>query len=957
MGFDENWELLSKKHPELAQKVLEAPPSLWNFSKTGKNGELNLEKDGLFIHSNQSIEIETRQWSSMFDLSEVDWLLVYGIGLGYYYQEIQTWLKANLRHHLIFLEDDLGILKKWLELDLAKDLLNDSQVDIYFIDWNDPFQKTLEIVARKITYQHHLFVSLISYEKQKAQQAARCQFLLKFKLFRLEMMVGEYLERGSAFFNNFYKNLFEYPFSLEGNSLYGKFKDIPAIICGAGPSLQKNIEILKNLKDRALIFAGGTAMNALNAYGFIPHFGMGVDPFSTHFTRLIMNIAFETPFFYRNRMNFNAVQMIHGNKLYLAGASGYTLPNWFDDQLGLKHPPLDEGCNVINMSLSVAKELGCNPIICIGLDLAYSSGQSYSPGIEMHAIHDPKEHFITKSSQEDLVLQNDIYGQPVFTLWKWIQEAAWFSNFASTHPDLTLINSTEGGIGFASVPNVPLHEISEVSLKKQYDFDTLLHAEMLSIAMPESVNLKNIQEKLSEFAKSLKASAKILREIYDYDPTIWKLKIVDLAKDPTLREFEERLKSELAYQELLKVFDENFTKYVKDSLEDQQNPSTLLEKLSGRYQYLMEITVENLKFIEATLERQAKLYFRRKETSHEKTWSAKVEDFSYKVENGFFEIEDPELKISLKECLPKIKKEQFFSHERFKLEQYFLENLLHGPSILYNQEGKILAKTYFLNGKKIGRSQTFFENGNLHSEKRYDEGLLNGKQHYYYSDGTLKTLLNYDHGLLDGKVQLYFPNGQLKRELDFKMGLRVGFDRLYNEFNMLEIEAEYKDGRPIGTAKMWHSNGNLAKEIVYSTDGIVQSVQNWNFNGELIDDRKNPLDYFDQIASETERLQEALDLLISKLDETLIELTREKKISNDMFLELHSLKTQLEEFKKLGNKLQIDSGLKGGGEPIWKSPSSKRLMKQYLELMSGAMQETLIKIRSEFNQIQKNLNK
>ena len=85
----------------------------------------------------------------------------------------------------------------------------------------------------------------------------------------------EYLIQGRPYYSNFYKNLFELPKAKPASSLFSKFDKVPAIICGAGPSLEKNLPLLGTLKDRAIIFAGGTAMNALNAQGMLSTFWCG----------------------------------------------------------------------------------------------------------------------------------------------------------------------------------------------------------------------------------------------------------------------------------------------------------------------------------------------------------------------------------------------------------------------------------------------------------------------------------------------------------------------------------------------------------------------------------------------------------------------------------------------------------------------------------------------------------
>jgi hypothetical protein len=55
-----------------------------------------------------------------------------------------------------------------------------------------------------------------------------------------------------------------------GNVFHGK----PIIIVGSGPSLDKNINLLKNLYDKVIIIACGSAIEPLTLKGIIPHFLM-----------------------------------------------------------------------------------------------------------------------------------------------------------------------------------------------------------------------------------------------------------------------------------------------------------------------------------------------------------------------------------------------------------------------------------------------------------------------------------------------------------------------------------------------------------------------------------------------------------------------------------------------------------------------------------------------------------
>jgi len=61
------------------------------------------------------------------------------------------------------------------------------------------------------------------------------------------------------------------------NVLVGKFKGIPGILVSAGPSLEKNIHLLKGLEDKCVIMAAGTAVRIMEDFGLAPHFMVGID--------------------------------------------------------------------------------------------------------------------------------------------------------------------------------------------------------------------------------------------------------------------------------------------------------------------------------------------------------------------------------------------------------------------------------------------------------------------------------------------------------------------------------------------------------------------------------------------------------------------------------------------------------------------------------------------------------
>ena len=54
-------------------------------------------------------------------------------------------------------------------------------------------------------------------------------------------------------------------------------EDIPAIIVAAGPSLKKNVDLLKEVKGKAVTIVVDSAINTVMAHGIVPDFAITVD--------------------------------------------------------------------------------------------------------------------------------------------------------------------------------------------------------------------------------------------------------------------------------------------------------------------------------------------------------------------------------------------------------------------------------------------------------------------------------------------------------------------------------------------------------------------------------------------------------------------------------------------------------------------------------------------------------
>jgi hypothetical protein len=972
--FEENlkrWELFSPDNIEDI-RVLKSKNVLASLTESN---ELNFTQisDGKihYYHSNLDPSGEAREWFQSMELEGVNVLYVYGVGAGFYYDAAKEWLQDE-NHFLVFLEDDPEVIHRLFETVKGKEILNNKQVRLeYFIS-----PASSEKVWVKLAHSFGVFdfnLSALNYYRTRSPNALlELHAKISFWNNILRAVYTEYRNFGQQFYANFYSNLSFLPKAYRANNLFGKFAKIPAIICGAGPSLDKNLAILETLADKAIIFAGGTAINAVNSNGFIPHFTLGIDPNIAHQTRVIMNTAYEAPYIYRSRINHGALKLVHGPKLYVTGSGGYETTDWYEKELGIEGKKIEEGFNVINFSLSLAHEMGCNPIIFVGLDLAYSGERSYQSGVSNHPIHSRQKNLLTKSASEDLIIKNDIYGNPVYTLWKWVTESLWLSGFVSRNQETLFINATEGGIGIPNVLNLPLEEVNKHFLLRPYDLRLQTFGEVQNSKMPPEVSPEKIYELNHQFFDHLTKCHEYCMELENEyqrmaDNFETKNEGPDDLETEKTKELQAKLKEEIGYKFFLNEFDLNVDKMLTldkelikfdNSLTPQMANSKKASVQVKKYKFLNETLIKNIQMIQIFALIPTPMVHKPDENVPPiKT----IEGEHYSFENYMISIKDPELDLDIQEQAPAVSAENaidlFYPNNTKKLSQFYLNAKFHGPVTFYSESGTVLAQNWYVHGLQQGKSRFYYSNGAIYSIQRYKDGVLEGPQEYYFTSGRLKSKFTYKKGKLHGDVWLYHPNGKKMRELHFIEGKRHGFERMWNEYGLMIIEVEYDHNRAKGMARTWYDNGQISREIAYNNEAQQISMRQWSEDGKfLAGEESNKDDYFDTVTKQMDTFTHSLDKVYENLHDVAPLLL---SANDDMKDSFEKLKLNMDHLHILNEELLFESGVNPDNvkETLWKTPQSKREMQKKLGEITQKLQSDISYMQDIIKKISENPEK
>lgn len=213
----------------------------------------------------------------------------------------------------------------------------------------------------------------------------------------------------------------------------GKFgADIPAIIVAAGPSLDLNVEKLKEAVGKAVIIATDTAMRELIQHKIRPDFIITVDPKKPS-EYLCQEECKDIPIICDGVSNHKILKQHQGKKIFMELSEfgeGLYPPRFAGER------KLGRGGSVATAAFSVCVFMDIRKIILVGQDLAYRNGSSHAGGrLDGEEIHG-----------NWLVEVEDIYGNRIKTRHEWYVYLLWFEDAVErVKKKRTIIDATEGG--------------------------------------------------------------------------------------------------------------------------------------------------------------------------------------------------------------------------------------------------------------------------------------------------------------------------------------------------------------------------------------------------------------------------------------------------------------------------------------------------------------------------------
>lgn len=234
--------------------------------------------------------------------------------------------------------------------------------------------------------------------------------------------------------------------------LLALMKGRPAIMVSAGPSLDKNIHLLEQAKDKAFVVAVGSAIKILYNKGIHPHARAAFSPYPDENTVFDGIEDFENiPLLFANTLDYMVVENYDAPKARMV-VIGDELSRYCYEVSQQPCLMVSGGGTIANVTLGLLCRAGCSHIIFTGQDMSMTDNRLYAEG----SWSDPRY-----SEGGDFIREKDIYGNPVLTSKAFLGIRKDIETVIAGYPEITFINATEGGLSIEGTSSMKLAEILE----------------------------------------------------------------------------------------------------------------------------------------------------------------------------------------------------------------------------------------------------------------------------------------------------------------------------------------------------------------------------------------------------------------------------------------------------------------------------------------------------------------
>lgn len=266
------------------------------------------------------------------------------------------------------------------------------------------------------------------------------------------------------------------------------------LVVSAGPSLDKNIHQIKDLRNKMIIIAVGTSNKILDSHGIKPHFRASIDGNEGQEKRF-EDLKDKDPILLFSHSTYPKVlDAYEGEKAFFC-QSFNLFANYILDSEKEGYPIIKSGFSIANISVELFARMKAKRIFFIGQDLSFAKNKTYAEGDSLQIEVDEDD--------AGLILTKDIYDNPVYTRPQLLAMKKDIERLVGIYQkDVEFFNATQGGLALEGVPNIEFEEL--LNLEDDFDFESMIN--------DSSLKAKKFER--AEFVSKLKGAKDEIEKVY-----------------------------------------------------------------------------------------------------------------------------------------------------------------------------------------------------------------------------------------------------------------------------------------------------------------------------------------------------------------------------------------------------------------------------------------------------------
>ncbi len=449
--FAKNIALLKQKQPSLALRIETRPLNNQWYVVSAKNdcytlGGINSRGQEVHLHSIYNPQREARQIVDTYEYSLTADLVFMGFALGYHIREVIR--RGGRRSFIVIVEDNLDIIRLAFEYIDYEDILTLPNV-IWFV--NEPASSlfnclkkySISILANSVTVLEHPPSIKLNQKYYTSVKKSVSEIYTWAKV-----NINTHIAKSEDFSANILANIIEIIKNPGVKHLFGAFENVPIFLVSAGPSLDKNVHYLRNVRDRGIIITVDSALKTLLDKNIKPDLVVSID-FSDHNLKYLEGIDSESLVLVFDPEVHPVIPYRFKGRKFVINIPNKSLCEWITKIIGDKGR-LEKGLSVSHTAFLLALSMKANPIIFLGQDLSYPRGIWHSKGSQIYQKAGISEEYKKRMGEIE-----DYFGGRVVTE---TSLKVFLSHFEGIIEglDVDCYNATEGGAHIKGVEAISL---------------------------------------------------------------------------------------------------------------------------------------------------------------------------------------------------------------------------------------------------------------------------------------------------------------------------------------------------------------------------------------------------------------------------------------------------------------------------------------------------------------------